>query len=69
MTQMSTSDPLSQEKAILVPSGEKAGSQHQLPRLVSCVSPDPSAFITQISALPERSLAKAMRAPEGDQDA
>src|SRR3989442_3101611 len=55
--------------AIFRPSGYQAGWlwRSPFPALVSCVTPDPSAFITKISRLPVRSLVNAILVPSGDQ--
>src|SRR5215207_1355779 len=62
-------------KAIWFPSGDHAGCASLTPWvvLVSCVSPLPSAFITQISrsvvaSAPEVPAAKAIRLPSGDHE-
>lgn len=38
------------------------------PYLVTCTAPEPSAFMTQTSIRPERSLWNAIRLPSGNQD-
>jgi hypothetical protein len=50
-----------------VPSGDQVGCQSNCPGfVVSLVGAEPSAFMTQISKLPERSLVKAIFVPSGD---
>ena len=54
------------EKAILLPSGDHVGLLSTAVLLVSLVSPEPSWFMTYISKLPSRFVAKAIFVPSGE---
>src|SRR5919204_269795 len=58
----------SRPKAIFVPSGDQVGAESCAPVVgkVIWVWPDPSAFITQIALVPDRSLSKMIFPPSGD---
>src|SRR6516162_6316405 len=53
--------------AIFLLSGDHAGQMSIVGLLVSLRGSEPSAFITQMSKLPLRALAKAICLPSGDQ--
>ena len=69
MTKMSPLPSRSLAKAILVPSGDQAGSKSRAGLLVRFVSPLPSAFTLKTSGAMRTNgaLANATRAASGDQ--
>jgi hypothetical protein len=53
-------------KASRAPSGDQVGRPADPTSCVSCVTPDPSAFMTKIWVLPARLLSNAIFDPSGD---